>query len=217
MKSTFIIGGLVILAFAVLSGYNLFYKSGMTSKMDRYSAPSWTLPLPTTTNQNKTMPTTEQKVLLKTNYGDIGIALFADKAPKTVENFVKLSKSGFYDGTKFHRVIKDFMIQGGDPLSRDDTKKNVWGTGGPGYQFEDEINDVKLVRGVLGMANAGPDTNGSQFFIVTLEATPWLDGKHTAFGKIISGMEVVEKIEGAQTEGSDRPLKPIVIEKAIAE
>ncbi|MEK7531684.1 MAG: peptidylprolyl isomerase [Patescibacteria group bacterium] len=163
------------------------------------------------------MPTTEQKVLLKTNYGDIGIALFADKAPKTVENFVKLSKSGFYDGTKFHRVIKDFMIQGGDPLSRDDTKKNVWGTGGPGYQFEDEINDVKLVRGVLGMANAGPDTNGSQFFIVTLEATPWLDGKHTAFGKIISGMEVVEKIEGAQTEGSDRPLKPIVIEKAIAE
>jgi cyclophilin family peptidyl-prolyl cis-trans isomerase len=158
------------------------------------------------------------KVILKTNLGEIEVELFADKAPKTVENFTKLSKEGFYTGVKFHRVIKGFMIQSGDPLTKDDSQKNLWGTGGPGYQFADEINDEKIVRGTLAMANAGPNTNGSQFFIVTAEATPWLDGKHTAFGKVTRGMEVVDAIENTQTEAPgtlDRPKTPIVIESTI--
>src|SRR3989344_1738446 len=126
--------------------------------------------------------TSNPVVVLKTNKGDITIELFADKAPKTVENFIKLSGEGFYNETKFHRIIKGFMIQGGDPLTKDDTKMAMWGTDGPGYQFADEINEVKLMRGFIAMANSGPNTNGSQFFIITAEATPWLDGKHTAFG-----------------------------------
>lgn len=133
-------------------------------------------------------------VILKTNLGDIKLELFSKDAPKTVNNFLKLARSDFYDGTKFHRVIKDFMIQGGDPNSKDNDPSND-GFGGPGYTFEDEINSNKLVRGVLAMANAGPNTNGSQFFIVTAASTPWLDGKHTAFGKVIDGMDVVDKIE----------------------
>lgn len=132
--------------------------------------------------------------IIETNYGKIKLELFTKDAPKTVANFLKLAQSGFYDGTKFHRVIKNFMIQGGDPNSKDDDPSND-GYGGPGYTFEDEINSHKLVRGVLAMANSGPNTNGSQFFIVTTESTPWLDGKHTAFGKVIAGMDVVDKIE----------------------
>lgn len=153
--------------------------------------------------------------VIKTNKGDIEVEFFVEKAPLTVTNFTGLADIGFYNGTKFHRVIKDFMIQGGDPLSKDDTKQSQWGTGGPGYSFKDEINDEKLVRGTLAMANAGPDTNGSQFFIVTAEATPWLDGKHTSFGKVVGGMEVVEMIEAAQTGEGDRPVEPIVVEKII--
>lgn len=153
--------------------------------------------------------------VIKTNKGDIEVEFFVEKAPLTVTNFTGLADIGFYNGTKFHRVIKDFMIQGGDPLSKDDTKQSQWGTGGPGYSFKDEINDEKLVRGTLAMANAGPDTNGSQFFIVTAEATPWLDGKHTSFGKVAGGMEVVEMIEAAQTGEGDRPVEPIVVEKII--
>ncbi|HRY62669.1 MAG TPA: peptidylprolyl isomerase [Candidatus Paceibacterota bacterium] len=148
---------------------------------------------------------------MKTNMGDIVLELYKDKAPVTVENFVKLSNSGFYNGTKFHRVIKDFMIQGGDPNS----KLADWSThgmGGPGYAFEDEINDIKLVAGVLAMANAGPNTNGSQFFIVTAESTPWLDGKHTAFGKVIGGMDIVKKIEDVATGQNDHPLEDVVVE-----
>lgn len=150
---------------------------------------------------------------IKTNLGIITIELLADKAPKTVENFVNLAGSGFYDGTRFHRVIKDFMIQGGDPLSKDVSKQQLWGTGGPGYQFADEINDVKLVRGILAMANAGANTNGSQFFIVTTAATPWLDGKHTAFGRVTAGMDVVDKIEGTPTGVADRPTSDVIVEK----
>lgn len=153
--------------------------------------------------------------VLKTNKGDIEVEFFVEKAPLTVTNFTGLADIDFYNETKFHRVIKNFMIQGGDPLSKDDAKQEEWGTGGPGYSFKDEINNEKLVRGTLAMANAGPDTNGSQFFIVTAEATPWLDGKHTAFGKVVSGMEVVDAIEAAQTGNGDRPVEPIVLEKII--
>ncbi|MBI4992137.1 MAG: peptidylprolyl isomerase [Candidatus Harrisonbacteria bacterium] len=146
-----------------------------------------------------------QTVILKTSFGDIELELFAKDAPKTVANFVKLAKEGFYNSTKFHRVIPQFMIQGGDPNSRD----NDWsddGFGGPSYVFEDEINSNKLVRGTLAMANSGPNTNGSQFFIVTAEATPWLDGKHTVFGRVIKGMEVVAKIENLPRNQNDHPM-----------
>src|SRR5690348_10806873 len=132
-----------------------------------------------------------------TNHGEIKLELFDDDAPKTVQNFKDLAEKGFYDGLSFHRIIKDFMIQGGCPQGT--------GTGGPGYTFEDEINSHKLVRGSLAMANAGPNTNGSQFFIVTLDATPWLDGKHTNFGQVTDGMDVVDKLEGLPTGAGDKP------------
>jgi cyclophilin family peptidyl-prolyl cis-trans isomerase len=141
---------------------------------------------------------------MQTNHGAIEIELFDDDAPKTVENFKKLARDGFYDGVIFHRVIQDFMIQGGDPTGT--------GTGGPGYQFEDEFNDNKVVRGALAMANAGPNTNGSQFFIVTAEATPWLDGKHTVFGRVTSGMDVVDAIEQVETGPGDKPREDVRIE-----
>jgi len=133
------------------------------------------------------------QVTLHTNHGPVAVELFDEDAPKTVENFLKLSRDGFYDGLTFHRIIKDFMIQGGCPLGT--------GTGGPGYTFEDEINPHKVVKGALAMANAGPNTNGSQFFIVTADACPWLDGKHTVFGEVSSGMDVVDKLEGVPTDG----------------
>jgi cyclophilin family peptidyl-prolyl cis-trans isomerase len=142
---------------------------------------------------------------LHTNHGAIEVELFEEDAPKTVDNFVKLSKDGFYDGITFHRVIPDFMIQGGCP--RGD------GTGGPGYQFEDEPNEHRVERGALAMANSGPDTNGSQFFIVTTEAAPWLDGKHTVFGQVSSGMDVVDEISGVDRDGSDRPREPVTIDR----
>jgi cyclophilin family peptidyl-prolyl cis-trans isomerase len=142
---------------------------------------------------------------MHTNHGAIEVELFDDDAPKTVENFVKLSKDGFYDGLIFHRVIKDFMIQGGCPQGT--------GTGGPGYTFEDEINQHKIVRGALAMANAGPNTNGSQFFIVTVDQAPWLDGKHTVFGEVTDGMDVVDAIENTPTDGRDRPREDARIEK----
>src|ERR687893_262391 len=141
---------------------------------------------------------------LHTNHGDIVVDFFDDDAPKTVENFRKLAAEGFYDGLSFHRVIKDFMIQGGCPEGT--------GTGGPGYTFEDEFNDHKVVRGALAMANAGPNTNGSQFFIVTTEAAPWLDGKHTVFGRVTDGMDVVDEISATDTDGRDKPTNDISIE-----
>jgi cyclophilin family peptidyl-prolyl cis-trans isomerase len=144
------------------------------------------------------------KAILHTNHGDITVELFDADAPKTVENFTKLAGDKFYDGVIFHRVIKDFMIQGGDPTGT--------GRGGPGYTFDDERNDKKIVRGALAMANAGPNTNGSQFFIVTTDAAPWLDGKHTVFGQVVDGMDVVDKIEGGDTDHNDRPKQDAVIE-----
>jgi peptidyl-prolyl cis-trans isomerase B (cyclophilin B) len=142
---------------------------------------------------------------LHTNHGAIAIELFDDDAPKTVENFLKLARDGFYNGVIFHRVIPDFMVQGGDPTGT--------GSGGPGYQFEDEFNDNKVVRGALAMANAGPNTNGSQFFIVTTEAASWLDGKHTVFGRVTDGMGVVDTISGLETDARDRPREDVVIER----
>jgi peptidyl-prolyl cis-trans isomerase B (cyclophilin B) len=142
---------------------------------------------------------------IHTNHGAIDVELFDEDAPKTVENFRKLAADGFYDGVIFHRVIPDFMIQGGDPTGT--------GTGGPGYTFEDEINEHKVERGALAMANAGPDTNGSQFFLVTTDAAPWLDGKHTVFGRVTSGMDAVDSIEGLETDAGDRPLHDAVIER----
>jgi cyclophilin family peptidyl-prolyl cis-trans isomerase len=141
---------------------------------------------------------------MQTNQGTITLELFDEDAPKTVANFKKLAGEGFYDGLVFHRVIKDFMIQGGCPQGT--------GTGGPGYTFEDEFNDHKIVRGALAMANAGPNTNGSQFFLVTTEAAPWLDGKHTVFGQVTDGMDVVDKIEGTDTDRSDRPVSEMRID-----
>ncbi len=142
---------------------------------------------------------------MHTNHGAIEVELFDEDAPKTVENFRKLAADGFYDGLTFHRVIPEFMIQGGCPQGT--------GTGGPGYTFEDEFNHNKIVRGALAMANSGPNTNGSQFFVVTTEAAPWLDGKHTVFGRVSTGMDAVDRIEATTTGARDNPLEPVVIER----
>jgi cyclophilin family peptidyl-prolyl cis-trans isomerase len=142
---------------------------------------------------------------LHTTHGAIQLGLFDEDAPRTVDNFVSLARDGFYDGITFHRLIPDFMIQGGCP--RGD------GTGGPGYEFEDEPNDRRVVRGALAMANRGPDTNGSQFFIVTAESCPWLDGKHTVFGEVEGGMDVVDAISELPRDASDRPRETVAIER----
>jgi cyclophilin family peptidyl-prolyl cis-trans isomerase len=179
----------------------------LTSKVDEaVKVPSEEDKIITNLDEKKVMQAT-----LHTTEGDITIEFFDKQAPNTVENFIELSKKGFYDGTKFHRVIKDFMIQGGDPNSKNDSKVDLWGYGGPGYKFADEIgpnnrNDV----GTISMANSGPNTNGSQFFI-NVNANNGLDTKHTVFGKVVSGMDVVTKIENTPTGPKDRPLTPIVI------
>ena len=142
---------------------------------------------------------------LHTNHGDVTLELFDEDAPTTVGNFRKLAGDGFYDGVIFHRVIPDFMIQGGDPTGT--------GTGGPGYTFEDEINERPVVRGSLAMANAGPNTNGSQFFVVTADACPWLDGKHTVFGQVTSGMDVIDAISAVDRDSRDKPRDDVVIER----
>ncbi|OGH85036.1 MAG: peptidylprolyl isomerase [Candidatus Magasanikbacteria bacterium RIFOXYC2_FULL_40_16] len=161
--------------------------------------------------QYKDLAAEYSKAVIKTNKGDITIEFYADKSPITVNNFLNLAEQGFYNETKFHRVIRDFMIQGGDPNSKGDNTA-IYGTGGPNYKFNDEFNSETLVRGSLAMANSGPNTNGSQFFIVTAEATPWLDGKHTNFGRVIAGMEVVDAIENSETDPRDNPVEPVVIE-----
>ena len=169
---------------------------------------------PITKEENPIMNT----AIFKTNLGEITLELYPDKAPKTVENFVKLAQSGFYNGTLFHRVIKDFMIQGGDPNTKSEPKNwAIHGTGGPDYKFADEFNDVKIVNGVLAMANSGPNTNGSQFFIVTAPATPWLDGKHTAFGRVTAGLDIVEKIEAVATDKAkgDHPVEDVILQEVV--
>ena len=146
---------------------------------------------------------------LHTNHGTIAVELFDDDAPKTVENFVRLARDGFYDGVSFHRVIPDFMIQGGDPTGT--------GRGGPGYSFDDEFNEHKVERGALAMANAGPNTNGSQFFIVTTDAAPWLDGKHTVFGRVTEGMDVVDAISEVERDANDKPRSDVIIDRVVVE
>ena len=148
------------------------------------------------------------QMTMTTNHGDIVLELFDEDAPETVANFRRLAEKGFYDGLIFHRVIPDFMIQGGCPEGT--------GTGGPGYTFKDEINDHKIVKGALAMANAGPNTNGSQFFIVTTDAAPWLDGKHTVFGRVTQGMDVVDEISQVPRDSADRPREPVRIERLAA-
>lgn len=157
------------------------------------------------------------KATLHTSKGDIAVEFLEAQAPNTVANFVKLAKEGFYDGTKFHRVIRDFMIQGGDPLTKDESMSDRWGTGGPGYQFADEISlSNKNDRGTISMANAGPNTNGSQFFI-NVSDNNFLDGKHTVFGRVVSGMEVVTDIERTSVNTNDRPMEAISIQKVDVE
>lgn len=159
----------------------------------------------------KSMASEYQGAILHTNLGDIQVEFYGAESPNTVDNFLKLAQEGFYDGTKFHRIIPNFMIQGGDPNSKDNDWSND-GMGGPGYQFADEFNNEKLVRGSLAMANSGPNTNGSQFFIVTAPATPWLDGKHVNFGRVVKGMEVVSKIEALPVNENDHPTTDATIE-----
>ncbi len=169
-------------------------------------------------NSNNISPDKKMtKAIMHTNKGDITIEFFGTQVPKTVENFIKLAGQGFYDGVKFHRVIKGFMIQSGDPLTKDDSKASLWGTGGPGYAFPDELvpgnrNDV----GTISMANAGPNTNGSQFFI-NVASNNFLDSKHVVFGKVVAGMDVVTKIENTPTDASDRPTTPVIIEGVTLE
>jgi len=180
-------------------------------------------------NDNTTMTDTEKifepsqqpnllndysQAIIKTNMGDITVEFYNTDSPMTVNNFMYLAKEGFYNGTLFHRVIKDFMIQGGDPLSKTaDISRH--GTGGPDYRFKDEFNNHKLVKGSLAMANAGPGTNGSQFFIVTAESTPWLDGKHTNFGQVIDGMDIVLKIQNVPTGAADHPVDDVIVNEII--
>lgn len=177
---------------------------------------------PKETMQNEAMTkstSTEGPVaVMKTNMGDIRIQLFQEATPKTVANFVKLVNEDFYDGTLFHRVIPDFMIQGGDPNTKSNPDDwSLHGTGGPGYKFEDEFSGHKNTRGKLSMANSGPNTNGSQFFIITADATPWLDGKHAVFGEVIEGMDIVDKISMVETNGNDHPLEDVKILDIVIE
>ncbi len=159
-----------------------------------------------------TTPSERPIIKFETTKGDITVELFQDKSPNTVGYIMDFVEQGYYDGTQFHRVIADFMIQGGDPLTKDPAAKARYGTGGPDFEFADEFNNEPLVRGSVAMANSGPNTNGSQFFIVTAEATPWLDGAHTNFGRVLEGMEVVEAIEAVETDARDLPLEPVVVE-----
>ena len=211
-KSSHLFGVIaVLIIIAAVTGY--FFMKTSASTGQTAPSPASTAPeAPTESIPTKKTPAEAKGAIIKTNLGDIEVELFASDAPKTVENFSKLADAGFYAGTKFHRVIKGFMIQGGDPLTKDDTQKTRWGTGGPGYMFDDEINSHKIVRGALAMANSGPNTNGSQFFIVTSPATPWLDGKHTMFGKVIKGMGVVDTIENTPTATGDVPKTAVVVE-----
>ena|SRR3989338_471554 len=158
---------------------------------------------------------TNPRILLKTNKGEIELELLADKTPNTAANFTKLASEGFYNGTKFHRVIEGFMIQGGDPLSKDDSKRQLWGTGGPGYKFNDELTgQEKYPEGTLAMANSGPNTNGSQFFIVTASPEAPLPPSYTVFGKVVRGMDVALQIENVKTGPTDQPLDDVVIQSA---
>jgi len=158
------------------------------------------------TNESMEIDTTKDYMAtIVTSMGTIKVDLFEKETPNTVNNFVKLANQGFYNGLIFHRVIPDFMIQGGDPTGT--------GTGGPGYKFDDEITGKPIVKGSLAMANSGPNTNGSQFFIVTADETPWLNNLHTNFGQVVEGQDVVDAISMVERDANDKPLTPVTIEK----
>lgn len=178
---------------------------------DLFSATATTTATANTTNTTHSTQTHIMHATLHTNMGDITIEFYPEQAPNTVANFIKLAQAGFYDGTKFHRVIKGFMNQGGDPLTKDDAKAAQWGTGGPGYKFDDEISgNNSNVAGAVAMANSGPNTNGSQFFINAVDNHS-LDRGYTVFGKVTSGMDVVTKINNTPTDSHDRPLQAVVL------
>ncbi len=227
MNTNIIIGGVasvvIIIGILYLGFFNkaevtsLPYENESLESADTLNLSEQPATITMPTNENIVPITQDVSVTLKTNKGDIMLTLHGANAPITVGNFVQLAESNFYDGTAFHRIIPDFMIQGGDPFSKDPTNEALVGTGDAGYKFQDEINDQKLVRGSVAMANSGPNTNGSQFFIVTTETTPWLDGLHTNFGEVTSGMEVVDAISAVQTDQSGRPAEPIVIQDVIVQ
>ena len=167
-------------------------------------------------NENNMNEQKNQMATIKTSLGEIKVELYFNKTPKTAKNFTDLAQKGFYNGTKFHRVIKNFMIQGGDPLSKDKSQKSFWGTGGPGYKFNDELTgQEKYPQGTLAMANSGSNTNGSQFFIVTASPAAQLTPDYTVFGKVVSGLDVALKIEKVKTDSRDCPLENVVIESVI--
>jgi cyclophilin family peptidyl-prolyl cis-trans isomerase len=208
-QTTWIVGGGIILL--AIAGFLFMFTgdSGTAIKKDTPTVENKTLTMPPTT------PSIYKEATIKTNQGDIVIKFYGADAPKTVDNFAKLAKDGFYSGIKFHRVIKGFMIQAGDPQSKDDSLKARWGSGGPGYQFDDEINASSQLyttgykRGIVAMANAGANTNGSQFFIMHQDYA--LPPKYTIFGEVLSGLEVVDKIANTKTGANDQPVEPMVI------
>ncbi len=197
----------VLLVFLMLSGVFAFF-FGLGRPDDSKSSK-------TSKQENQIFPkNTFAKALLQTNFGNIEIEFSTGTAPLAVNNFIKLAEKSFYNGTLFHRVTKEF-IQGGDPLTKEGNK-SVYGMGGPGYKFKDEVNpNDKIVRGSVAMANFGPDTNGSQFFIVTINEAPWLNGKHTIFAKVRRGIDVVDKISLLDTSKNNLPIIPVVLEKVI--
>lgn len=198
---------IAIIAVLIVGVYFLFSYDGSKVEEKEEAVEDTTYTLEDNQLKNKKMT-----AIITTSLGNIELELFSDKAPNTVANFVKLAKEGFYDNTKFHRVIKGFMIQGGDPLSKDDANASRWGTGGPGYQFADEIySGNSNVIGSIAMANSGPNTNGSQFFINTND-NDFLDSKHTVFGRVVSGIEVVKAIENTSVGDGDRPNTPIIFQ-----
>jgi peptidylprolyl isomerase len=216
MNKIYIVGGAAVL---VIGGFFLFSNNALQEEELKVDNNSVFQKQQIDENNNIITPvgSTHMAAIMKTNMGDIIIEFFVSDAPKTVENFTKLAQDGFYNGVKFHRVIPDFMIQGGDPFSKDDSLQSQWGTGGPGYMFEDEIHaNNKNNAGTIAMANAGPNTNGSQFFI-NVANNNFLDTKHTVFGKVVGGMDVVSAVVGVATEGPDRPVSPVVIESIIIE
>lgn len=211
----YIIVGIIVIISILFIGFLVQNRGTLNKEFTEIgSGLSITPETKTITNlDNKKVTKEMTSAILYTNKGNITIEFFKKQAPKTVVNFVKLAEAGFYDGTKFHRVIKGFMIQGGDPLSKDDSKISLWGTGGPGYKFADEISkDNKNNLGTIAMANSGPNTNGSQFFINTA-ANNFLDAKHTVFGKVVLGMDIVTQIENTPTGVSDRPVNPVIINR----
>lgn len=218
MKRSVVFGGIVVIVLGVLA-FMVYRPFTLDTSADLYRAtPTATSTVDATTTQDYQMTNDTQasmQATLNTNKGVITLELYGEQTPETVGNFVKLAQEGYYDGTKFHRVIDDFMIQGGDPLTKDDTMQARWGTGGPGYQFKDEIvSGLSNVTGTISMANAGPNTNGSQFFINVADNT-FLDGKHAVFGRVTAGMDVVLAISQVARNSRDVPNDPVVIESVV--